>query len=68
MNRQLAFLLADPLGRRSGALKGGLALLASAFAGLPLLNRVGALEVAAWLGVTGLAGWAGWQRSTTRRG
>ena len=35
--------------------------LASALAGLPLLNRVGALEVLSLLGVAGLASWAAWR-------
>lgn len=44
------------------ALRAGLpVLLVSAFAGLPLLSHVGALEITALLGVAGLASWFTWR-------
>jgi methyl-accepting chemotaxis protein len=48
----------EALGRRGAAADGVLVLLASACAGLPLFHHVGALEVAALLGVAALGTWA----------
>lgn len=43
-------------------------LAASALAGLPLLNNVGALELTALLGVTALVGWMAWRSARTAAG
>ena len=43
------------------------ALLASALAGLPLLDHVGALEVLCLLGVAGLASWGVWSAASGAR-
>ena len=46
--------------KRVMPLCGWLALAGSAFAALPLLNRVGALEIASFLGASALSAWAAW--------
>ena len=53
----------DAAAGRSALQAGALALAATAFAALPLLHRVGALEVVALLGVAGLSASVAWRSS-----
>jgi methyl-accepting chemotaxis protein len=59
------FTLEDASAQRRSAnsllLNGGLALIASTCAALPLLRHVGALEIGAALGVAAVSSWAAWR-------
>ena len=63
MNHPLINESTDPAntGPSGMALTATLALLAVVCAGLPLFHRVGALEIAALLGVAAISAWSAWR-------